>query len=70
MIWGKIEDKVGGPFKVIHTELEFDKNNLQDKELISYKEYLDMTFKTKTEEEEENAEYRELVNQEVTYDNL
>ena len=38
-------NKNGEPtFKVIHPELEFDKTNLQDQDLINYVDYLDIIF--------------------------
>jgi len=53
-------------FKVIHPELEFDKNNLQDQELINYLEFLETKFKLKTQKEESDSEIRNAYNEEVT----
>jgi len=60
-------NKNGEPtFKVIHQELEFDKNNLQDQDLINYVDYLDIIFKEKTKSEEPDEEERHAWNKEVT----
>lgn len=53
-------------FKLYHTELEVDKSNLPDNELINFKQFVDSKFPIKTTEEEPNEEYRVIYNAEVT----
>ncbi len=60
-------NKIGEPtFKVIHPELEFDKNNLQDQDLINYIDFLNIKYKEKTKSEEPDEEARIAWNEEVT----
>jgi hypothetical protein len=51
---------------VIDPELEFDKNNLQDQDLINYVDYLDIIYKEKTKSEEPDEDARNAWNKEVT----
>jgi hypothetical protein len=66
LIWGKPEVKGAETiFKLGHPELEFDRNNLPDPELISYKEFLDEQYKLRTTEEEPEEEARNTYNNEI-----
>ncbi len=66
MLWGKVEmkneEKV---FKLTLLELEPDKNNITDPELINYTRFLNEKFILKTEEEEPEQEIRENENKEI-----
>lgn len=68
MLWGRIEeDKNNEPqFKIYHTELEFDYNNLPEKDMINYYEFLNTKFKHKTSLEIPEDDYRTAMNQELT----
>lgn len=68
MLWGRVEDgKDGEPqFKLVHTELEFDYNNLPEKDMINYWDFINRKFVLKTEKEVPEEDYRTALNQEIT----
>ncbi len=67
MIWGKVEQKGDEQiFKLAHNELEYDQNNIQDKELINYKTFLTEKYKLKYEDEEPIDDLRKAYNSDVT----
>lgn len=69
MIWGRVEYSKEGEavFKLIHLEMEFDYNNLPEKDLLNYSEFLNMKYKLKSETEIPDQEIRKLQNQELMY---
>ena len=53
MLWGRVEDGKDGEkqFKLYHMELEFDYNNLPEKDMINYGDFISRKYKLKTETE-------------------
>lgn len=68
MLWGRVEDgKDEEPiFKLGYTELEFDYNNLPEKDMISYSDFINRKFQLKTETDIPEEDYRTAMNQEIT----
>ena len=68
MLWGRVEDGKDGEkqFKLHHTELEFDYNNLPEKDMINYDDFINRKYTLKTETDIAEEDYRTSVNQEIT----
>ena len=68
MLWGRVEDgKDDEPvFKLYHTELEFDYNNLPEKDMISYWDFINKKYKHKNETEIPEEDFRTAKNEEIT----
>ena len=68
LLWGRVEDGKDNEkvFKLVHTELEFDYNNLPEKDMISYWDFIERKYKLKTETEIAEEDYRTAMNQEIT----
>lgn len=65
-LWGNEEMKNDEKmFKFNYPELEYDKNNITDTQLINYADFLNNKYKLKTKEEQPNEEALELENKEI-----
>lgn len=66
LIWGKVEEKNEQLiFKLGHNSLEYDPNNVPDKELIRYNTFIEMKHKYILPEEEPNEVLRIELNKEI-----
>jgi len=66
-MWGVEEIKADTKiFKLIHLELEPDKNNLLEPNLVNFHDFLLQKHKLKGEDEEPDSEKRETDNKEIT----
>jgi hypothetical protein len=69
LLWGRVEDGKDDEkvFKLIHTDLEFDYNNLPEKDMISYYDFIERKYKLKNKTEIPDEKYRQSTNNELTY---